>query len=485
MKNWCAALVGLCLTAPVCTCPAAGADTPPNILYIMSDDHAAHAISAYGSKVNQTPHIDRLARQGMRFSNCFCTNSICTPSRASILTGKYSHVNGVPVFNHLDGSQPTLPRYLRAAGYHTGMIGKWHLGGTPTGFDSWTILPGQGVYHDPVFITPAGRKRHAGYCTDVITDLALDFLEHRPADRPFFLMCHHKAPHRPWQPDAKHRRQWENVEVPEPPTFNDDYATRSDAAREATMRVDRDLTAADLKEKPPEGLAGRALKKWKYQRYLRDYLACVASVDDGVGRLLDYLDKKGLSENTVVIYTSDQGFFLGEHDWFDKRFMYEESLRMPLLVRWPAKVRAGTVNEQMILNVDFAPTLLEAAGLPVPADVQGRSFLPLLRGQRPADWRTSMYYRYYHYPMHHRVQPHYGVRTRRYKLIYFNKIDQWELFDLRQDPHELRNLYADPAHAETVRALKAELYHLKKELKDEGQFEKELPRDDVDTGTGP
>jgi arylsulfatase A-like enzyme len=485
MKNCLTVVIGLCLTASAWTAPAAAAEARPNILYIMSDDHAAQAIGAYGSKVNRTPHIDRLGREGMRFANCFCTNSICTPSRAAILTGKYSHINGVPVFNHLDGSQPTLPKYLRAAGYHTCMIGKWHLGTQPTGFDSWTILPGQGVYHDPVFITPAGRKSHPGYCTDIITDLALDFLKDRPADRPFFLMCHHKAPHRPWQPDERHRRQWENVQVPEPATFNDDYATRSDAAREATMRIDRDLTATDLKEKPPEGLSGQALKKWKYQRYLRDYLACVASVDDGVGRLLDYLDHSGLAANTLVIYTSDQGFFLGEHDWFDKRFMYEESLRMPFLVRWPGKVKAGAVEDGMVLNVDFAPTLLEAAGRKVPADMQGRSFLPLLQGRRPADWRTSMYYRYYHYPMHHRVQPHYGVRTERYKLIYFNKIGQWELFDLRQDPKELKNVYADPAYAETARALKAEMYRLKKELKDEDQFEKELPRDDVDTHTGP
>jgi arylsulfatase A-like enzyme len=461
------------------------ADSRPNILYIMADDHAAHAISAYGSKINKTPHIDRLATAGIRFDNCFVTNSICTPSRASILTGKYSHINGVPVFNHLDVRQPTLARYLREAGYHTGMIGKWHLGSTPTGFDSWTILPGQGVYFNPVFITPEGRKKHTGYATDLITDLSLDFLKIRPKDKPFFLMCHHKAPHRPWQPDEKHARQWENVQVPEPATFDDDYATRSDAAREATMRIDRDLTPTDLKQKPPEGLSAKDLKKWKYQRYMRDYLACIASIDDNVGRLLDYLDRSGLAENTIVVYTSDQGFFLGDHDWYDKRFMYEESLRMPLLVRWPAQVKAGTVSDGMVLNVDFAPTLLDATGLKVPADMQGRTFLPLLKGERPKDWRTSMYYRYYHYPMHHRVQPHYGVRTERYKLIYFNKIDQWELFDLSKDPRELKNLYADPAYAETVKTLKAEMYRLKKELKDDNQFEKELPKDDVDTTTGP
>jgi arylsulfatase A-like enzyme len=474
MKTLLAVLAGLCLASV-----APAAETRPNILYIMSDDHAAHAIGAYGSKINQTPHIDRIGKEGMRFSNCFVTNSICTPSRAAILTGKYSHVNGVPVFNTFDGSQPTLAKYLQAAGYHTGMIGKWHLGSAPTGFDFWTILPGQGTYFDPVFITSAGPKKIPGYATDIITDLSLAFLEDRPKDKPFFLMCHHKAPHRPWQPDAKHAKQWENVQVPEPETFDDDYATRSDAAREATMRIDRDLTPGDLKQKPPAGLAGKDLKKWKYQRYMRDYLACIASVDDNVGRLLDYLDKKGLAENTVAIYTSDQGFFLGDHDWYDKRFMYEESLRMPFLVRWPGKVKTGSVSDGMVLNVDFAPTLMEAAGLKAAADMQGRSFLPLLKGQTPKDWRTSMYYRYYHYPMHHRVQPHYGVRTDRYKLIYFNKIGQWELFDLRKDPHELKNVYADPEYTDTLKALKAEMYRLKKELKDDDRFEKDLPKDDV------
>jgi arylsulfatase A-like enzyme len=415
----------------------------------------------------------------MRFDNCFATNAICTPSRAAIITGKYAHLNGVPVFNHIDGSQPTLPKYLQAGGYYTGMIGKWHLGTDPTGFNYWNILPGQGAYHDPVFIENGKRQKHQGYCTDLITDFSLKFLEDRPKDKPFFLMCHHKAPHRNWQPDEKHRKAWENVEIPEPATFNDDYATRSDAAREATMRIDRDLTPTDVKFKPPEGLSPQELKRWKYQRYMRDYLACVASVDDGVGRLLDALDKSGLAENTIVVYTSDQGFFLGDHNWFDKRFMYEEALRMPFLIRWPKVVKPGSSSDAMILNVDFAPTFLDAAGLDVPADMQGRSFVPILRGETPNDWRTSMYYRYYHYPMHHRVQPHYGVRTMRYKLIYYPKLDQWELFDLQTDPHEVKNLYADPAYAERVKELKAEMYRLKKVLKDEDQFQDALPKDDV------
>jgi arylsulfatase A-like enzyme len=290
-------------------------------------------------------------------------------------------------------------------------------------------------------------------------------------------MCHHKAPHRPWQPDAKHARLYDNVDIPEPATFNDDYRTRADAAREATMRIDRDLNRTDLKQDPPAELSGAALKRWRYQRYMKDYLACIASVDENVGRLLDYLDQSGLAGSTIVIYTSDQGFFLGDHNWFDKRFMYEESLRMPFLVRYPGHIKAGTLSEGMILNVDFAPTLMEYAGLKIPADIQGRSFAPLLRGEKPGDWRTAMYYRYYHYPQDHRVQPHYGLRTEEHKLIYFNKIDQWELFDLRKDPRELNNVYADAAYAETLKRLKEELYRLKKELKDEDQFANEVPKD--------
>ncbi len=471
------AFVTVLLTLPLAAAPLSAADTMrPNILYIMADDHAAQAISAYGSRLNTTPHIDRLAREGMRFSRCFVTNSICTPSRAAILTGQYAHINGVPVFNPIDPRRPTLAKYLQAAGYHTGIVGKWHLGSDPVGFDSWTILPGQGVYNDPTFLTPAGRSKHRGYVSDLITEFALQFLKNRPLDKPFFLMCHHKAPHRPWVPDPKYAKKWENVTVPEPLTFDDDYRTRSDAAREATMRIDRDLTRTDLKADPPGGLNASELKRWKYQRFLHDYLACVDSVDDSVGQLLDYLDKSGLAGSTIVVYTSDQGFFLGEHDWFDKRFMYEESLTMPLLVRWPGQVKAGSVNRDMVLNVDFAPTLLDAAGQRVPADMQGRTFLPLLRGETLRDWRTSMYYRYYHYPQDHRVQPHYGVRTERYKLIYFNKINQWELYDLQEDPHELNNLYTDRARAETVRQLKDELSRLKKELKDEDQFANDLPK---------
>ncbi|HEY7183321.1 MAG TPA: sulfatase [Blastocatellia bacterium] len=464
------------------------APRPPNIVFIMADDHAAQAVGAYGGKLNKTPNIDRLAKEGMMFENCFVTNSICTPSRAAIITGKYSHINGVPVFNHLDTSQPMLSKYLQQAGYYTGMIGKWHLGGQnpyapengkPAGFDYWNILPGQGAYFDPVMIEMGERKKLKGYTTDLITDLAIDFVRNRPQDKPFFLMYHHKAPHRNWQPDEKHRKLFENYEPPIPASFDDDYNGKSDAARNATMRIDQNLTEADLKGKPPEGLSGADLKRWKFKRYMQDYLACVAAVDDNVGRFLDYLDQNGLAENTIVIYTSDQGFFLGEHNFFDKRFMYEESLRMPFLIRWPPVIKPGAVSKAMILNVDFAPMMLDAAGVKVPADMQGRSFLPLLRGQTPKEWRASMYYRYYH-PGDHNVAAHYGVRTGRYKLIYFNKLNQWELYDLQKDPIETHNLYGDPAYTELANKLKAEMYRLKKELKDEDQFADKLPQDDVD-----
>jgi arylsulfatase A-like enzyme len=467
------------LLAPLASLRAADVPSRPNILYIMADDHAAHAISAYSGRINQTPNLDHLAQEGMRLDACFCVNSICTPSRACILTGKYSHKNGVPVFNRFDGSQPTLAKYLHAAGYHTGIIGKWHLGSDPTGFDRWTILPGQGVYHNPDFIEAAGRRQIEGYVTDIITDLSIDFLKNRPKDKPFFLMCHHKAPHRPWDPDDKHFTLYDDGDIPEPKTLRDDYATRSDAAHEATMRVGSDLNRRDLKAVPPPGLRGDDLLKWKYQRFIKDYLRCVASIDDNVGRLLDFLDKEGLSKNTVVIYTSDQGFFLGDHGWFDKRFMYEQSIRMPFLIRWPGVIKAGSTQAAMALNIDFAPTLLEIAGLSVPADMQGRSFLPLLKGQRPADWRTSWYYRYYHDPGDHNTRAHYGVRTETHKLIYFWKKDQWECYDLVHDPDELHNLAGDPAYADLVAKLKAELYRLKKEVQDNDEFAEHQPTTSV------
>jgi arylsulfatase A-like enzyme len=487
--------------------PVRAADRP-NIIFIMADDHAAHAIGAYGSRVNQTPNIDRLAREGMLLANVFATNSICTPSRATILTGQYSHLDGVPVFNRFDSTRETVAALLQRGGYHTGMIGKWHLGSDPQGFDRWEILPGQGAYADPVFYDATGEKTYTGrYVTDVITDLAIDFMKSRPPDKPFFLMVHHKAPHRPWEPDAVHRAQFEGRWIPEPETFWDSYATRTDALHENEQRVAADLTRRDLKLAPPPELAGaeraawlavkpatvtitrdgqpvtltgEALARWKYQRYMQDYLATIQSVDDNVGRLLAFLDASGLAARTIVIYTSDQGFFLGDHGLFDKRFMYEESLRMPFLVRWPGVTAPGTRSDAIALNVDFAPTFLDAAGLAVPAAMQGRSLLPLLRGGTPADWRTSMYYRYYHDPGDHNTRAHYGVRTLTHKLIYFWKKDQWELFDLVHDPAEMHNLYGQPGQDELTRTLKAELARLKAAVRDDDQFANEQPPNGVD-----
>jgi arylsulfatase A-like enzyme len=443
----------------------------PNIVFIMTDDHAAHAISAYGSTVNQTPHLDRLAKEGALFTSVFATNSICTPSRATILTGQYSHLNGVTMFNRFDSGRMTVARLLQQGGYHTGMIGKWHLGSDPQGFDRWEIFPGQGDYVDPVLYTATSEKKYAGrYATDVVTELALEFIEKRPADKPFFLMMHHKAPHRPWTPNAEHGAHFSTKTIPEPATLWDDYKGRTDALRENQQRIANDLTPQDLKQAPPDGLTGDALTRWKYQRYMQDYLATVQSVDDSVGRVLEAIDKAGLGRNTIVIYTSDQGFFLGDHGLFDKRFMYEESIRMPFLVRWPAVISAGTRIDAIGLNVDFAPTFLEAAGLPPSPEMQGRSLVPVLRGTTPGDWRTSMYYRYYHDPGHHNTRAHYGVRTRTHKLIYFWKKDQWELYDLVADPQEMHNLYGQPAQAALTATLKTELARLKREAKDDDQL---------------
>lgn len=453
----------------------------PNVVFVMTDDHAAHAISAYGSRVNATPQLDRLAREGMLFRNAFVTNSICTPSRAAILTGLYSHKNGVPVFNRFDGSQPTVAKLLQAAGYHTGIVGKWHLGSDPTGFDRWEILPGQGVYVDPVLYTASGETTYRGrYVSDVITDLGIEFIRDRPRDKPFFLMLHHKAPHRAWTPDEPHRREFAGRVIPEPPTLFDDYATRTDALRENRQRVADDLTPNDLKQDPPAGLSGRDLVRFKYQRYMQDYLACVQSVDDNLGRLLDFLKQSGLDADTIVVYTSDQGFFLGDHGMYDKRFMYEASLRTPLLVRWPGVVRPGSQAAAMALNVDFAPTFLDAAGVAVPPSMQGRSLLPVLREAVPADWRTAMYYRYYHDPGHHNTAAHYGVRTATHKLIHYWKKGQRELFDLRSDPDELRNLYGQPGQETVTAELEATLARLRRELEDDDRFASEQPPQGVD-----
>jgi arylsulfatase A-like enzyme len=385
-----------------------------------------------------------------------------------VLTGKYSHLNGV-IDNgvRFDGGQQTVAKLLQKAGYQTAMIGKWHLKSLPTGFDYFCVLPGQGAYHNPTFKDNSDKLvRIDGYVTDIITDKTIDFLKQRKGDRPFFVMCHHKAPHRNWQPDDKHARMYEDQDIPLPETFWDDYKTRCDAAHQQKMHM-KDLNRGDLKAPVPEGLDREAEMKWRYQRYIKDYLRCIASVDDNVGRLLKYLDESHLAASTVVIYTSDQGFYLGDHGWFDKRFMYEESLSMPLVVRYPKEIQPGSVNEDLVLNLDFAETFLDYAGAPVPGDMQGRSLRAVLRGKTPADWRKSMYYHYYEYPGAHSVKRHYGVRTRRHKLIHFyHDIDAWELFDLQKDPHELNNVYDAPAYADVVKELKAELARLQKQYGD-------------------
>ncbi len=458
---------------------------PPNILFIMSDDHAASAISAYNGQINRTPHIDRLAKEGMRFDNCFCTNSICTPSRAVILTGLYSHLNGVKTLaDKFDGRQPHVAKVLQSVGYQTAIIGKWHLGHggvhDPTGFDYWNVLPNQGEYFNPEFIEQGVHKSYSGYVTDIITDLALSWLAQRDRTRPFFLMVHHKAPHRPWEPDPKHARLYDDVDVPEPETFNDDYSHRASAAAAARMRIDRDLKLSDFKQPVPSGLSPQEEKSWKYQRFIKDYLRCVASIDDNVGRLLTYLDEENLCNNTLVVYTSDQGFFLGEHGWFDKRFMYEESLRMPFLVRYPPEIEPGSVATDIAVNVDFAPTFLDFAEVPIPAYMQGNSLRPIMSGRVPEGWQTSMYYRYWmHMDAIHGVYAHYGIRTKRYKLIYYYsralgckgarddpKPPEWELFDLMRDPYELHSVYDDPDYAPVVKELTQELFYLKAKVKD-------------------
>ncbi len=463
----------------------------PNIVVIYSDDHAYQAISAYGDprRLLETPNIDRLAREGMRFNRCLVPNSICGPCRAIVLTGKYSHINGF--YNNsnsrFDGSQPTFPKMLRAAGYQTAIFGKWHLVSPPTGFDSWCVLPGQGVYYHPPVIRDGNREQLTGYVTDRITDLALDWLKSRDKSKPFLLMCQHKAPHREWLPAIRHLGHDKDRVYPEPPSLFDDYSGRGKAEHDQDMTIAKTMTATDLKLTPPKGLTADERKAWdayytprnqafqaakltgadlvrfKYNRYLHDYLGCIKAVDENVGRVLDYLDQERLTSDTLVIYTSDQGFYLGEHGWFDKRWIFEESLRTPLLARWPGVIQAGRVDDHLVSNLDFAETFLDAAGLPIPSDMQGRSLVPIFAGRTPADWRTSFYYQYYEYPAPHHVRPHYGVVTDRYKLVRFAAPDDdsWELFDLKTDPGELKSVYGDPTYAQTTVDLKRELDRLR------------------------
>lgn len=456
------------------------APTRPNLVLIMSDDHAAHAISAYDSRVNTTPHIDRLADGGVLFERAFCTNAICTPSRAAILTGEYNHVNGVrTLFDSLDNTRPQLQKDLQAVGYQTAVIGKWHLGHgpghDPAGFDHWRVLPDQGDYHDPTLLGPDGAEQHHGYVTDVITDLSLDWLEQRDPERPFLLMLHHKAPHRSWEPDDAHRHLYPEGSIPEPSTFDDDPTSRTDALAGLRMGM-FDLTETDLKEPVPDGLTHEQERSWRYQRYMADYLRCVASVDDNVGRVLDWLDAQGLTDTTLVAYTSDQGFFLGDHGWYDKRLMYEESLRMPLLVRYPPLVAAGSRCEDVVTNVDLAPTLLEVAGVALPDRLQGHSMVRPLAGETPEHPQHDVYYRYWeHLSDPHRVPAHVGIRTDRYKLICYldgaradgGAATDVELFDLHGDAGEIRNLWGDPAHAELAAELVALLRRRQLELGDD------------------
>jgi arylsulfatase A-like enzyme len=467
-----------------------------NILFIMADDHAYQAMSCYGSKVNETPNLDRIAHEGMRFDRCFVTNSICGPSRAVILTGKYSHLNGfIDNNSKFDGSQQHVGKLLQAAGYQTAVYGKWHLVSEPTGFDDWHILIGQGPYYNPRMRTPQGIVQHTGYTTDIITDEALKFLqEKRDSSKPFFMLYQHKAPHRNWQPPPKYLTLYDDVEIPEPETLFDDYEGRGTPARTQQMTIANHLTPNDLKLIPQRelnpdqqvpwdaaygpknaamqaaSLEGKDRVRWQYQRYVKDYLRCIASVDENVGRVLDYLEESGLDDNTVVIYTSDQGWYLGEHGWYDKRWMYEESFRTPLLIRWPGKTQPGSVNTDMVMNLDFAETFLEIAGVSVPEDMQGRSLVPVLRGNTPGDWRNKVYYHYYEYPGPHMVRRHYGVRTDRYKLIRFydekDNLDEWELYDLERDPHEMQSVYGQAEYADLTEELKTQLKQLRTQYQD-------------------
>ena len=468
----------------------------PNILFIFCDDLTCQSLSCYSDNRHllDTPNIDRIAREGIRFDRCLVTNSICGPSRATILTGKYSHMNGF--YNNsnckFDSSQVTFPRLLQQAGYSTAMIGKWHLVTDPTGFDYWHILPGQGVYYNPPMITREGRTMHDGYVTDVVTDLSLDWLKNRDISKPFLLMSQQKAPHREWAPALRHLGWNKDQDFAEPETLFDDYTGRSLAISDHDMGLDRTFTDLDAKFKPSPNmtetqlkewnayyeprnetfrkasLKGRDLVRWRYQRYMHDYLACVKAVDENVGRILDFLDQEKLTDNTLLVFSSDQGFFLGEHGWFDKRWIFEESLRTPLLARWPGKIKAGAKNGQIVSLIDFAETFLDVAGLKPDPEMQGRSLLPLCQGETPADWRKSLYYHYYEFPEPHRVRPHVGVITDRYKLVHYYKpdVDDWELLDREKDPLEVTNFYTDPAYAATVKELHAELERLKVEVKE-------------------
>ncbi|HAQ18969.1 MAG TPA: sulfatase [Prolixibacteraceae bacterium] len=508
-------VLGLCSAGvlPV-TAGQATKQTRPNIVFIMSDDHAYQAISAYGHGLNQTPNIDRIASQGAIFNKGYCTNSICAPSRAVMLTGKFSHLNGkIDNRGAFDWNQQNFAKILQQNGYQTAMIGKIHLDGTPQGFDYWNVLPGQGQYYNPDFIENGVKKRFPGYVTTLTTEFALNWLDKgRDKSKPFCLLYHQKAPHRNWLPEEKYLDLYEDREFPFPETFFDDFQGRGTAAHKQEMgivpimtwghdmkfendpytgeptnfmgdinRMDEFQRAIWRKAYNPRNELfirnkpeGKDLAKWKYQRYLRDYLKCIKSVDDGVGQMLDYLDQNGLTENTIVIYTSDQGFYLGEHGWFDKRFMYEESFRTPILMRFPMEIKPGTVVDQLVQNLDFAPTFLDYAGVEVPTDMQGMSFRKVVKGEK-GKWRDAIYYQYYEYPAEHMVKRHYGVRTDRYKLIHFYyDVDEWEMYDLEKDPHEMKSIYGDPAYASVQKNLHKRLTELRAQYGDSDELDQKF-----------
>lgn len=514
----------LVLTLLICSCQSEQINERPNILFIMSDDHAYQAISAYGSQLIETPNIDRIAKEGILFKNATVTNSICAPSRATILTGKFNHINGkIDNRRPFDTTQVTFPQIFQENGYETAMFGKLHFGNNPKGVDEFKILPGQGNYINPRFITNKGDTTVEGYVSDVITDFTLDWLKQRDDEKPFMMMYLHKAPHRPWWPRADKFAEFSKKTFPEPDNLFDNYENRGTAAKTAEMNLlNHMMYSHDSKVRPslieemgdqvrpvvPEfrssfyGPYNRATEeqkaayeptldainadfeanwptmtdeekmKWKYQRYMQDYLATISSVDDNVGRVLDYLDESGLAENTIVIYTSDQGFYLGEHGWFDKRFAYDESFKTPLLIRWPNKIDAGTTENEMVQNLDYAQTLLEAAGIVAPDDMQGESLMPLLTGKREEWTREAVYYHYYEYPAVHMVKRHYAIVTKEYKLIhYYHDVDEWELFDRLKDPSEMKNEYDNLQYAETIQMLKTKLAQLREKYGDSEELD--------------
>ena len=506
--------------AGLSACSDAVEQERPNIIFIMTDDHTTQAMSCYGGNLIETPNMDRIADEGMRFDNCYATNALSGPSRACILTGKFSHKNGfTDNASTFDGSQLTFPKVMRENGYATGVVGKWHLISKPQGFDHWSILLGQneqGNYFKPVFYENGTVVKEDGYVTDVITDKAIEFIDDVHDEKPFMLMLHHKAPHRNWMPAPRHLGIFNDTVFPEPETLFDDYEGRGEAARSQDMNIENTLEDEwdlklltreeilagnnrlhDVYIRMPEEvqhkwdsvyapriaeyrsgkLQGDELVRWKYQQYMRDYLATAMSVDESIGRVMEYLEEIGELDNTVIVYTSDQGFFLGEHGWFDKRFMYEECLRMPFVIRYPKMIKAGSTSKAICMNVDFGPTFLDLAGIEVPSEMQGRSFRKVLekKGRIPAGWREAAYYHYYEYPAEHSVKRHYGIRTSDCKLIHFyNDIDQWEMYDMKADPQEMRNVYDDPAYADKRAKMHRILEQVQQEYEDTDPCEKEL-----------